>query len=553
MFARRGSGKAPRIPAYLGLSCLVVAVVVLGASFATGDVTLPPGLSFSTSGPVSASQCAPCHGNPGDFQSDKLIFKHAAHITLACGACHQEFPHSQTGLKKPAMDFCFTCHGMNHGEQGTIAERKCETCHPSTAPKVPADHTDEWKTSGHKSASQEQLRTCEMCHKPSECEDCHAANGVKKRDVATYIFESVVPAMPNAGSAFSVTAIVSMSQCAYCHPNIDGFNNSNLIFKHDVHLARSISCDRCHTSFPHNTTAKGTTRKPPMQLCYGCHSVLHNGAKVASDDCYACHPRSTNLVPANHTDEFKTSTHPNDAKKNLGQCEMCHQATFCANCHTAKGVVAKSHGMGKYSNGEVRAKWRKVHGQEATDKEDCWVCHTQRYCDDCHQTEIPHAVTWLGTHGKLSMGKEKECDKCHQGETSCQDCHHGQVKTSRLTKQNCITCHPLYKNDFRTIFSEAEQAKAAAKANGGQFSGDDARYYRGYSVHAAHFEMTNTQPFSCERCHGETIKQGAQYYSFKILCARCHGAYANGKLIAKFEIPELCFRCHADMSGLIGP
>lgn len=466
-------------------------------------------------------------------------------MTYACGSCHTEFPHSPEGLKKPPMDLCFTCHGLNHGVQGSIASGKCETCHPPEASRVPTNHTQAWQTSAHKTEPVEKLRTCGTCHVPNFCESCHAANGIKARSLSTYISESVIPAGQQPGITFTINQLASMSQCAYCHPNIDGFRNSNLIFKHDVHLVRNVSCDRCHTIFPHT---EGRTEKPPMVLCYGCHGVVHGGRVVATEACASCHPQGMNLMPKNHTEEFKTSAHPKDARRKLADCEMCHKPTFCADCHTTKQIVAKDHGMGKYENREVRGKWRKIHGKEATAKENCWVCHNQSYCNDCHKTEIPHAVTWLGTHGKLSKGKARECNKCHQSKTTCQECHHGSVKASRLTKENCTRCHEALKFDFKDIYRQGQQLKAT---QGGRLTPEDSRFYRGFSVHAAHFEMTNTQPFVCERCHGDTIKQGTENYQFRVLCARCHGAYQNGKLIAKFDIPELCFRCHAEKRGLV--
>ncbi len=566
MFSRRGATISSRAPFYLALAIALAASVLAIASLSAmgeTDKNAPIQLSFSTASPISDSQCSFCHGVPGDFVSDRLTFKHAKHFAYRCSACHTEFPHSPDGLKKPTMDLCFSCHGLNHGVQGTFADGKCEKCHPPTAPKVPSNHTDSWKASDHKAASLDGLRTCGMCHDPKSCEDCHAANGVSVKRIQTsaavpnwtsnFIFEPVTAFAAQEGVTISVGQVASMSQCAPCHPNIDGFRNPNLIFKHDVHLSRSISCDRCHTAFPHSgevRDGKARTEKPPMELCYGCHGIVHSDLKVAADDCGVCHPQGMNLVPSSHTDDFKSRTHPDEAKKKLAICEMCHQPSFCANCHTAKQVIAKSHGMGKYENKEVRTKWRKIHGKEAMAKEDCWVCHSKQYCFDCHKTEIPHSVTWLGVHGKLAKGQERQCNKCHQDKTTCQECHHGNVKASKLTKQNCIRCHELYRYDFKTIYAMAQKQKAA---QGGVLSPEDSRYYRGYSVHSAHFEMTNTPPFVCERCHGDTIKQGAQYYPFNTLCARCHGAYQNGKLIAKFDIPELCFRCHVEKRGLVPP
>jgi hypothetical protein len=56
--------------------------------------------------------------------------------------------------------------------------------------------------------------------------------------------------------------------------------------------------------------------------------------------------------------------------------------------------------------------------------------------------------------------------------------------------------------------------------------------------------MTQTPPFACYKCHGETIRSGSQYYSFDQICYKCHGVWRRGKLVAKWPGKELCYRCH---------
>jgi hypothetical protein len=517
-------------------------------------VLLP--IQINTAQPITIWQCRFCHEMPGDYRSKKLKFRHVVHVRISCNQCHREFPHQPSGSKRPTMDICFSCHAMIHGPQAALAGSRCDLCHPKDFPKVPSNHGRWFRQTGHRLVQGKALRNCQMCHTRTFCEECHRKKGVAARPVEEYFFESTILSLPRLGYIFNITAEQSMSNCGICHGNIDAFKNPNLIFKHDLHLKRGFSCDRCHVVFPHYTRSNisdeakqamaddlirwkvgrsGITAKPSMRVCYGCHALIHsNQGLVATGKCNACHPRSFNLVPSNHGRWFRQTGHKNAAEVDLSGCEMCHPASFCERCHSVRKVKPQDH--------QIRDQWRVRHGRVFAKKENCVICHKQSYCDDCHKTKIPHEVTWLAKHFKVARTSpvaRAQCNMCHSQKRSCQDCHHGYPTRQKLTRENCVRCHAILRKNFREIY---QIGRLLPKGSPGR------RTYRSFSVHQAHFEMTNTPPFTCDKCHDKVIKHGAENYPFKPLCGRCHGAYKRGKLIAKFRADgELCLRCHTNL------
>ncbi len=126
-----------------------------------------------------------------------------------------------------------------------------------------------------------------------------------------------------------------MSQCVYCHPDLDAITPGTVIFAHADHLVRNYQCEACHQEFPHNPDGVQT---PDMLSCYRCHGLQHaRGGQIATEDCDKCHPKSFELKPANHTKKFAKGKHKNRALKDPAYCAMCHGEKFCIDCHNGKG------------------------------------------------------------------------------------------------------------------------------------------------------------------------------------------------------------------------
>lgn len=474
--------------------------------------------SVEIKSPITMGMCSPCHKNLDDFSSPWLKrVNHGLHFSrgISCDSCHYENPHRPDGLVKIPMKVCFNCHGLNHGPIGELASGDCIVCHDSK--KAPAGHTPEWKAKGHAAGF---IQECVMCHKDlkKSCNDCHERERIRLIGKREYRFRPFLPDPMD----YRVTVVFKIpseiSDCLPCHKDIEKTEVEGLIFSHEKHFKLGIKCSSCHNFYPHQPDK---TYRIPMQSCYSCHQIYH-GKKglIASGECSLCHTPDFPLKPDDHTLEFEAGKHKERAQNEPSYCAMCHQDRFCQVCHLEKKVLPNDH--------KDVLRWRKEHGKDRKARRFCSQCHPESFCVDCHRVEpIPHPAQYLYQHGKQEYADKRVCNLCHTDRTFCESCHHYEVAKALLTKDNCVKCHPEYELKMLEIKS------------------------RGHMTHAAHFEMTNTPPFTCDKCHAQGYALGHDYATFQ-LCKECHGAYKLGKLIAKFAVDngELCGRCHRVGSGL---
>ncbi len=474
------------------------------------------GVVIDTRSPTQLSQCTPCHSDLDDFYNPNLIFKHTVHFEngVSCDRCHTQFAHQRSGTVKPTMESCRNCHGLYHSQQGLGVDGDCGVCHPPSFNRRPSSHTSPWEASLHKNESKENLYFCMMCHRGTFCEECHAIKGVKPAPEENYRYEGFFPRPILEGITINISEPVTLGQCNQCHSDLDAFENPGLIFGHGIHFEKGVKCDKCHLQFPHS---QNQILRPTMDICYGCHGLRHgNKGLVAGENCDLCHTPEFNLIPANHTSEFKSKLHKDEALRDRLYCSMCHTEEWCQACHNSRKIIPEDH--------EQKQMWRELHGKGEKGTDDCASCHSTLFCDDCHGTPIPHSLTWMGKHSEPAKEESATCKACHQQEEYCQDCHHNQLASNILVQKNCEKCHSDYKLPLLLVRG------------------------RTHMVHKAHFELTNREPFKCDDCHALRIAKatGLQYYA---VCYECHGKYRLGKLVAKWGGYELCYRCHQASSG----
>ncbi len=467
--------------------------------------------------PIQMGQCAPCHENLDGFRKGWLKnVNHNLHFTrgISCDTCHFENPHYPDHIVRIPMKVCFNCHGLTHGPTGPLAPGECNTCHPKRA--EPPTHTIRWKLKEHASADTHE---CVMCHRDiSFCNKCHLKESVRNIEELEYNFKPMRITGQTLISVINIKLPTTMSDCYPCHKDIEKINVPGLIFNHEKHFAKGIKCQSCHDFYPHQPDR---TLRIPMQSCYSCHQLIHGKqGLLASGDCSLCHPRGFNLKPKDHTGAFVKGVHKDRAYKEPSYCSMCHADSFCQRCHLQKKIMPADH--------KDVANFRPNHGKDYIKRKYCFYCHIEKFCTDCHRVDpIPHPPLFLADHGKIKYADKSACNVCHKDRTMCENCHHFQVARALLKRENCIRCHPEYRLKMLQIKN------------------------RGHMVHAAHFEMTNTPPFTCDKCHAQGYALGHDYATFQ-LCKECHGAYRLGKLIAKWNVDngELCARCHRVGSGL---
>lgn len=277
--------------------------------------------------------------------------------------------------------------------------------------------------------------------------------------------------------------------CAMCHKNPDSPASwqptvapSPLIFSHQIHQSRSENkisdCSACHAGAATATT--NTTRSkliPKHAECQDCHDK-----DLKKGNCTLCHNR-LDLYNMAEVDFF---THPPGffnrhgfkASANETNCSLCHDATYCSDCHnkasTIRPALKQPDRVDKtFIHG---GEWLSLHPLKSkTSPASCHKCHGISYCSSCHQRNgigagmgqngannpHPNREQWVnpgpGSHGAAARKDILSCATCHdQGAASnCVNCHQARIginphppgwkssvsSTERNTHQTCRICH----------------------------------------------------------------------------------------------------------------
>jgi hypothetical protein len=525
-----------------------VAAVLLAAAFllvfAHVGSAAEAGSAAATTAPVidlgapvtDSAQCAPCHLTIGSVKKPGIIFDHGNHIMVSCDGCHARMPHNAGATDSVPMETCFACHGVKHGPQGELATSVCTKCHTPSFDLVPRDHQPikEYAGKPHADASKRSgVNGCMMCHSATkDCNPCHEEKKVQVEPLPdTYV--SVIGKRPQPPTVkVFPEGPTNMSQCVYCHPDLDNILPGRLVFAHAIHLTRGYKCEACHPKFGHSSTGPAV---PDMQSCYRCHGLQHQGqGLVAGEECEKCHPPGFKLMPDNHTDKFLRGDHKTRASADPAYCAMCHKTTFCVDCHQGRSkskyapndqVIPASHKKGN---------WQSLHGKLFSAKKgDCGACHDDASCRTCHKTTMPHPPGWIQNHKPEPGVSVSDCNICHTDRQACQNCHHQKVATGELVAAACVPCHPQMAQKPPTSI----QSKA-------------------FSEHAVHFNVAKTKkrPYRCFECHvtfgsSSVAKQLELQQGHDLrLCYQCHGAVDPlNNAIAPYRGAELCLRCHKNL------
>ena len=513
---------------------LLLAALPAAAQDAVGSQTT----AIDTAASVDPNQCAPCHLDLGNVRKAGLIFSHGNHLMVECAGCHGRFPHQQGATDAVPMDVCYACHGVQHGPQGELATSECRKCHTPSFKLLPADHEPRKVYAGKPHANDTQrlgANRCMLCHKASkDCNPCHQEKKINVPDLPDSYTPVVTKRPQPPKMKIFPDGPTNMSQCVYCHPDLDAILPGRLIFAHAAHLQRSYACTVCHPKFGH--TVNGPA-KPDMMSCYRCHGLQHQGqGMVASEECGKCHPPGFNLMPADHTKKFIKGEHKTRASADPPYCAMCHKPQFCVDCHQgrSKSVNAPKEPVVPVSH--TKGSWQSLHGKLFIQKKgDCGACHDDKSCKRCHKTVMPHPPGWIQNHRPEPGVSTSDCNICHTDRQECQNCHHQKVRTAELIAANCVPCHP----QMRQLPPTSIQNK-------------------GFAEHAVHFNVDKKKspgrPYRCYECHitfGTTaaarrieLQQGHDLR----LCYQCHGALGpTNSLIAPYKGAALCLRCHKEL------
>jgi hypothetical protein len=251
----------------------------------------------------------------------------------------------------------------------------------------------------------------------------------------------------------------------------------------------TLSCDACHWAPPHTG---GASILPPMQACFNCHGLQHQGVQIARSDCGLCHtkPRSQ-LMPGSHVAGYAGSPHVADANADTNSCLMCHTAASCDACHVAQhvsGPPTQSAYMPLLPN-KPRRPAINIEPTGLVTMGQCVACHPNL------DAYVPGRVIFAhATH----LQKAFACQDCHR------DFPHSADGTSRPDMPACYQCHGLVHARLGLVATE-KCADCHPKGFALKPTDHTAAFIAG-----GHKVPANTSPEQCSMCHAASF------------CTSCH-------------------------------
>jgi hypothetical protein len=279
----------------------------------------------------------------------------------------------------------------------------------------------------------------------------------------------------------------SGTQCMPCHATIAGAKTPGHIFQHGSHM--TLSCDACHWAPPHSG---GVSVLPPMQSCFNCHGLKHNGKEIARSACPTCHtlPRAQ-LLPKDHGVGYKARPHADAALKDTNLCLMCHDAAWCDTCHVNQSVKTPA------TQPEYRPLMPDKPRRPAIDVAPDGLV-TIGECVQCH----PDLDAYVP--GRVIFAHASHLQKAFK----CADCHrtfaHGPDTTARPSMPTCYQCHGLT-HARRGLVATEKCATCHPKDFVLRPTDHTAAF-----VKSAHKIAANTSPEQCAMCHAADF------------CTACH-------------------------------
>lgn len=297
----------------------------------------------------------------------------------------------------------------------TASPSLCGSCHEM---KVRADS---WERSAHTGVK------CWQCHQPPRPWYAYPAKLADRtrllaRDIRAHnTRETTAPVdgpVPGVGP-------MKDEVCLQCHSaNRKATSGFRIKINHVEHARRNGSCVSCHVRTAHPLEG----RSNPLTLmsqCFTCHGTAEK--PEASPACSLCHPTGYELTPTSHlpANEWKQQ-HSVPGKTDPKQCRMCHQQSFCDDCHGLD-----------MPHPDDWAKGREGHAAFAeTNRSVCTQCHTEKpdMCSMCHHKAYDSAIgSWVKQHYiEVETQGAQYCMECH-APGYCVRCHVSWATTGDLT------------------------------------------------------------------------------------------------------------------------
>ena len=224
------------------------------------------------------------------------------------------------------------------------------------------------------------------------CLDCHAfAEESEKSE------DRIIPEKDVCAECHEVE---EEDECTMCHVDI---NNPEALenpkrefaFNHKLHIAdEKIHCDKCHPGMAEIEMGDGS-KIPARENCNSCHNGL-----AASMQCLNCHTADTKFRPDNHSPTWSRE-HAMEIRAGGSDCAHCHTNNYCQQCHESTDLIST----------EILPKDFYAPFSPTAKGEQPLVL-----------TAV-HQLNYRYIHQLDAPGKEKDCRICHETSSYCSECH----------------------------------------------------------------------------------------------------------------------------------
>lgn len=261
-------------------------------------------------------------------------------------------------------------------------------------------------------------------HQGVNCLACHGQTGVAApaANTAQYVRWIFVYASTQKAPE-QQGSVVSSSACIACHQSVlsEVATSNGIRVRHSDFLDKGAQCRDCHNSVAHGDSVIKPT-SPQMNDCIVCHD-----GSTASSECDYCHVEDVAISSA------RSSSLPKVQNLDTGNCYICHDEKPCLQCHG----VSMPHPSGWAPNDGGPGN-SGTHAYEGFKNRDlCWRCHfaegqpmvaSNESCS-CHGLlgKMHGGEAWVQEHWKeatgVKSGRYSECSTCHTVDTLCVQCH----------------------------------------------------------------------------------------------------------------------------------
>ena len=241
-------------------------------------------------------------------------------------------------------------------------------------------------------ASSHSKILCVACHEPVNANPIQFT--ILKIFVLPDLYSTITKTFNLPMNEYNETALnMPSKQCTQCHNLATRAISPSpgIIINHDAHTSRGVQCTFCHNRVAHpeenvNFILPGDKKHEnwiKMQACFRCHS--QDPTSKVPGACPTCHTPDFKLVPASHeATNWYNPGHPpfghSAAAKEAADAAAAAKALEAQ--HTEKGEVESQHSLNASSEVEPVNK-----SSEAVNE--CFMCHQKTFCDDCHKKLRP--------------------------------------------------------------------------------------------------------------------------------------------------------------------